>query len=157
MNGLGVWLLASLLLTQTNVFSAKQPFEITISSTTPTVAMGSPPEITVTLKNNSGRALDTSTAWSSATRVDPNWRFDVRDAEGRAVPRRVYSRFALGFGSVVFSAVKPEQSVTDHVDLSRLYVFNKPGKFRIQVSREIPRENGGGTAKSNVITITITK
>jgi hypothetical protein len=39
----------------------------------------------------------------------------------------------------------------------KLYDLSRPGKYKIQVSRAVPEELGGGTIKCNVVTIAITE
>jgi hypothetical protein len=33
--------------------------------------------------------------------------------------------------------------------------MSRPGKYTVQVSRAVPKELGGGTVKSNTLTITV--
>jgi hypothetical protein len=40
--------------------------------------------------------------------------------------------------------------------VSKFYDLSRPEEYKIQVSRAVPKELGGGTIKSNAITITIT-
>jgi hypothetical protein len=39
--------------------------------------------------------------------------------------------------------------------LTKFYDFSRPGNYTVQVSRAVPKELGGGTIKSNIVTITI--
>lgn len=41
--------------------------------------------------------------------------------------------------------------------VTKFYDMSRPGKYTIQVSRAVPKELGGGTVKSNAITVTVTE
>jgi hypothetical protein len=59
-------------------------------------------------------------------------------------------------GSVLFVTIQPGKTHEDSVDISNRYEFDKPGKYSIQIERELPESLGGGVIKSNTITVTVT-
>ena len=137
--------------------SPKQPFAIVISAVESTVKARSSVPIKVQMTNTSSQDLDASGNWSDLTGADPNYVFDVRDSTGKLAPKRVYEHPELQFGKAIFRTVGPGGSITDTPDISRQYDMSRPGKYTIQVRREIPKGLGKGTVKSNVITVTITE
>ena len=90
----------------------------------------------------------------NATNVDPTFLFDLRNDDGHPLPRRVY-RFPENGGHAWFGTLKPGESMKSDADLRRLFDLKRPGKYTLQVSRRVPETLGGGTIKSNVITLTV--
>lgn len=157
MKFLALCLLITSVATEAAAAGTRPRFQILISTQTPRVTLGQAIEIAITLKNNSDRVLDDSANWQEATGADPWWHLIVRDSEGKPVPPRNYKGLAAKFGKVVNRKVGPGGAITDRVDLRRIFDLRSPGKYRVQVNRKIPKENGGGIIKSNVITITVTR
>ena len=137
--------------------SPKQPFVITISPESQTVRSGSEAEITVHLKNTSDRKLDLSANISDLTGVDPNYTYEVRDSSGNLVPQRTYKHPELATGHAVFRTVQPGESVTDSEPIGRLLDVSKPGKYVIQVSRRVSKDEKDGEVKSNKITLAVSQ
>jgi hypothetical protein len=89
--------------------------------------------------------------------MDSNNMFDVRDAAGKAVPKRVYKHPELIVGfSIIGGVLKPGDSATNEYDLSRLVDFSRPGRYSIQMSRFATSQGKNIIVKSNKITIVIT-
>jgi hypothetical protein len=126
----------------------------------PAMKLGSPVVVTVRFTNNSDQVVDASGMWNELTRNDPNFQFDVRDSRGKLVSRRHYPHEELAGGSVYFRDIPPGKSLTENVDLSRIYDFQMPGVYSVRVSRSvslIPKELGNSSIKSKVITVTLEK
>ena len=114
----------------------------------PEVRLGSPVMVIVRFTNNSRRVVNDTAGWSELTRYDPNWEFDVRDAEDRPVPRRHYQHEELAGGSFYFRSIPLGKSLKDSVDLGRIYNFERPGNYTVKVSRLVPLDppqRGKGT------------
>jgi hypothetical protein len=136
---------------------APQPFTITVTAATASVAAGSPVSLTVILKNMSKEPLDDSGSWDDRTHLDPNFKFIVQDAQGRPVPKRIFKHPEFRTGSPLNRTLAPGESVTEEQEVSRLYDFSEPGKYTIQVAMRIPKELGSGMVASNSVTVTVTK
>jgi hypothetical protein len=133
-----------------------QPLAITISTDKAEVKAGSDVWIKVHLTNTSSREIDLSANINDMIRVDPNYVFDVRDASGNPVPKKVHKHPELATGHAVFRSLKPGESVTDEQDISGLDDLSQPGQYAIQVSRRTSDKEKDGLVKSNTITITVT-
>jgi hypothetical protein len=137
--------------------SAKPPAELAITTERPTVKAGSVVAITVHFTNNSKQPIDASGTFSDATGLDSNFQFDVRDANGHLTPKRAYQHPELWSAHAILDRVaKPDETLSEEQDISRLYDVTKPGKYVIKASRAIPKEMGGGVVKSNAVSITVT-
>jgi len=132
----------------------KAPFTLALTTENPTVTLGSNISVTIQWTNTSDKALDSSANILDATNVDPNFVFELLDAKGQALPRKVYN-FPQTFGHAEFGTLKPGETINHTVNIERLYHINEPGKYTLQVSRHVPKELGGGVIKSNKIAITI--
>lgn len=158
-------ILAALLLVATSAVlvlaqdrAAKQPFTIAISPVNATVKAGADVWIKVQLTNTSKQDLDTSANISDLTGLDPNFVPQVRDSRGHLAPKRVYPHPELAGGHPVLDRIlRPGENLAEEQNVSRLYDMTRPGEYVIQVSRDVPKELGKGTVKSNTITITVTK
>ena len=136
--------------------TTKAPFTLVLTMESPTVALGSDVRVKVQWTNTSDKALDSSANILDATNVDPNFRFELLDAHGHATPRKVY-KFPQTSGHAEFGTLKPGETITDDVNLLRLFDLKHPGKYTLRVSRAVPQDLGGGTIKSNIVTITLTQ
>jgi hypothetical protein len=126
----------------------------------PVSKLGSPVVVTVRFTNHSDQTIDASGMWNELTRYDPNLQFDIRDSRGKLVSRRHYPHEELAGGSVYFRDIPPGQSLTENVDLSRIYDFRMPGVYSVRVSRSVslvPKELGNYSIRSKVITVMLEK
>jgi len=91
-------------------------------------------------------------------------RFKVFDGQGNEPARTKYYRSLWGERGdtepqeeinieIVGSLTKPGDSVTEQVDLNKLYKIEKPGIYKIQVEHEDPETKT--LIKSNVVTVTV--
>jgi hypothetical protein len=133
---------------------AKTPFTLVLSAEKATVTLDSDVWVKVRWTNTSDQTLDASANILDATNVDPNFLFEFLDEDGRPVPRKVF-KFPQTSGHAEFGTLSAGESITHDVNLIRLFELKKPGKYRLQASRSIPKALGGGTVKSNVLTITV--
>jgi hypothetical protein len=141
------------------------PFSLSLRSRESVMRAGSQVRVEIAQTNASDRELPVVGS-NLPDRAESHYFIDVRDAKGRSVPDTEYAHTVpnknakpateFGFSEVVYS-LKPGESLTEVVVITKLYDLGQPGRYTVQVSREIPRELGGGTVKSNVITIKVTK
>lgn len=131
----------------------KPPFTLTLSAE-PTASLDSGVWVKLSWTNTSDQALDASANILDATNVDPNFLFELLDKVGRPVPKKVYT-FPQTSGHAEFGTLKAGESITRNVNLVRLFDIKQAGKYTLQVSRRVPETLGGGTIKSNTVTITI--
>jgi hypothetical protein len=133
----------------------KAPFTLVLTMENPTVTLGSDARVKVQWTNTSDKALDSSANILDATNVDPNFLFELLDDSGRPVPKKVY-KFPQTSGHAEFGKLKPGETITHDVNLLRLFDLKHSGKYTLQVSRRVPEALGGGTIKSNIVTIILT-
>jgi len=152
-----VVLIAAALAVPLGFHAANQPFTLVISSEAKSFKTGSAVEVKLSMTNNSDRAIDTSAAISDLMGVDPNFLFDVRDAAGKLVSKRVYEHPELATGHAILNRIiKPGKSLEETPDLSRLYDMSRPGEYDVQASRRASENEKDGVVKSNRIRITVT-
>lgn len=137
--------------------SPKQPFTIVLTSEQPSVKVGVGVWVNVNLTNTSNKEIDTSANINSLTQIDPNFVFDVRDAAGNPVPKKVYKHPELASGKLIMGRfIKPKESLVEQQEVSRLYEMSSPGRYVIQVSRPVSKNPNDDIVKSNKLTITVT-
>lgn len=132
----------------------KAPFTVVLTTENPNATLGSDVWVKVQWTNTSDKPLDSSANILDATNVDPNFLFELVDADGHALPMKVY-KFPQTSGHAEFGTLKPGETIAPNINLIRLYDLKKPGKYTLQVARRVPEELGGGMIKSNKITIAI--
>lgn len=133
----------------------KPPFTIVLIPEKATANLVSDIFIKILWTNDSNETVDASANILDATNLDPNFILDMRDMAKHLVPTKVY-RFPQTSGHAAFGALKPNESMTNEVNLRKLYNLDRPGKYTLRVSRRVPKSLGGGIVKSNIITITLT-
>ena len=130
----------------------KQPFSITITLLSAEVRAGAEVFVRVLLTNTSHSKIGARGIFL-AQGLDTSYRYNCRNAAGNSVAKEIEM-----VGSVHETpALMPGESREQEAPVSRACDLARPGKYTIQVSREIPPELGKGTVKSNRITITVTK
>lgn len=153
---------ALLLLTTSAVFAqvhsrgTKQPFTICISMDNPVVTVGSDVDMRVELTNTSKWDLSAGGILNRDTGIDSQFRFEVHDEQGKLVPIKAYPHPELAGGNAVVRTLKPNERFVETQGMGRLYDLTKPGKYTIQVWRQISNNPKNGAIKSNIITITVT-
>lgn len=125
------------------------PVSLTISGPSQAKA-GTAIEITVTMTNNSTQRIDAGSFYVGG--VDMAYKYEIRDKLGNLIQNKHKEMV----GSARIATLEPGKSIEQKTLLSRVADMSQPGKYVIQVSRAIPKELGGGVAKSNKITVTVT-
>ncbi len=137
--------------------TAKPPFTLVLTAEKPTVSLGSDVWVKVRWTNTSDEELNASAYVDKSTNLDLNYSLEFRDSGGRPVPK-IPDKSPVGrFFDAQFGALKPGETIDNDISLRRLYDLNRPGKYTLQVSRRVPEALGGGTIKSNIITITVSQ
>jgi len=134
---------------------APQPFSLTIEPVQKTYHPASQVEVKLTLTNTSSFQItvrDTN-PWC-------DYALEVHDSRGQSAPETAYKRglrcdFQVTAGRNLITILKPGQSYHDALSVNEVYDLSRPGKYFVQVLRQIPKELGGGTIKSNAITIAV--
>lgn len=138
---------------------AQKPFSITINTATDNLRVGADLRVEITLTNTSASQIHIAKT-NGADDAEIHYTVDVRDDQGNLAPYTTYSRnLKAGTKVLVWSdltyTLEPGGTLKDTALVTKLYDLTRPGKYSIQVSREIPKNLGGGLAKSNVVSVTI--
>jgi hypothetical protein len=131
------------------------PFRLVLDSPHSAVKRGEDLTVRVTLENTSPRPIAVS---ESVGEIQSQYLFEVWDSQGNVPPETERARKLKGpvTSSDVIHTLQPGGKLQNEIVLTQLYDISRSGKYTIQVSRVIPKELGGGVAKSNKITLGIT-
>ena len=133
-------------------------FTLTISTKATEFPVGSRVSIDVVMKNITKHTIDHSDWYSDAGEM--SYSYDVRDEDGKPAEKIVHQNPELDTPGHYWGAILPGESITSKLRISRVYKFERPGKYSIQVSRpDIDfKDDKGNPCKvvSNTITINIT-
>lgn len=133
-------------------------FTLVISTKATEFRVGSRVSIDVIMKNITKHTIDHSDWYSDAGEM--SYSYDVRDEDGNQAEKIVYQHPELDTPSYYWGAIQAGESITSKLRISRIYKFDRPGKYVIQVSRgdqDCLDANGKpAVVLSNTITITIT-
>ena len=132
-----------------------KPFALVLTTKTPKVKQGTAPQVAVSLINCSGKVLGIPTEWWEGVPLDTGYVLTITGQAGGRLRPNVHLN-TLGANIGRFVRVEPGKSYMEQADLSMQYRLEKPGKYRIQVTRKLPQKSGGAVLKSNVLTITVT-
>jgi len=130
------------------------PFKVVVAVENSTVVAGSDVAVDVSLTNTSNQDVSEGVMYKG-TGIDSTLRFEVRDGNGKLVPKRTYPHPELATGSVKFRTISVGETLTQHQTVSALYDLRKPGKYTVQVFRR-SSANPDDDIKSNIVTITVT-
>jgi hypothetical protein len=132
--------------------SNNPPFKIAITTQKTTVVSGEDVLVDVSLTNTSNQDVYEGAAYMTGINLDSTLRFEVRDEDGKLVPKRVYPNEEFRTGSVRFRTIPAGQTLTQTQPVSALYDMRKPGKYTVQVWRGNPDYD----IKSDIVTVTVT-
>jgi hypothetical protein len=136
--------------------SSTPPFALMLEAEENPVKAGSEVKVDITLSNSSNRAMHMSYGLTES-----DYAFEVRDSQNRIPPETEFARKAKGrgyFSNDHLFYLQPGESLPKALlVITKFYDLSRPGKYNVEVSRVTPKELGGGTIKSNVVTITITE
>jgi hypothetical protein len=143
--------------------SQRVPFTIALSAAKSEVMAGEPVDLRVVMTNTSDHDVDCTTNGSNA--LDRSYEYEVTDEQGQPVHK--IEKEHHGGSSIWPCVLKPGQTNTPSGGrISVLYEFGHPGKYTIQVSRNVwgngnrPGTFGRGSdhppvVKSNIIVVTV--
>jgi hypothetical protein len=83
--------------------------------------------------------------------LDTSFQYDCRDARGNPV-RREFAIFGSAHG---VAPLKPGESRDEAAPLSVTCDFSRPGRYEIQVSRNVSSDPAEGVVKSNKVTVMV--
>jgi hypothetical protein len=134
--------------------AAAPTFSLTLSAPKTEVALGGDVWIKIQQTNLSDQTISCSAHVGNG--VNYGFGYEVRDQHGAVVAKVVRPHPELS-ASYNFRPcdLRPSQSKTANTLLSRLYEFDQPGEYTIQVSRPDAGNSKGGDVKSNTITISV--
>jgi hypothetical protein len=139
----------------TSAQNSTTPFALTLEAEENPVQADSEVKVDITLRNSSNRAMYTTMGLSEV-----DYALDVRDSQNRKPPETEYARNLKGrayfFNETTFYLQPGESLPKAPLVVSKFYDLSRPAKYAIQVSRAVPKELGGGTIKSNTLTVTVT-
>ena len=138
------------------------PFSLAITVADQSVKLGTQVRVTITLKNNSGHDIAINRS-SVPGEAEFHYSVLLLDDDGKPVPGTKYWRILQGkehetyTENVLSVTIHPNEGAKDDFTLNKLFDLSKPGKYTLQVAREIPQNLGKGLVKSNVLSLVITK
>ena len=137
---------------------AKAPFTLTLSAKTYEFRAGSDVKIEIVQTNVSDKAIDCTDRGGGGINLE--YRYDVRDEDGSSAEKAIRPHMELDTGDIHPCNLPPGESSSSRILLSRIYKFDRPGKYTVQVFRFDPdlTDAQGNPVKvlSNTSTITIT-
>ena len=139
------------------------PLSVSIEIDNSSVKLGADIQVKATLKNNTDQDIQVSelrmegdSRLEYKVNVERDDHTAVAKKYAEKLRRHEVSRDPLATGSVQFVPIQPGKTHEGGVNISNRYEFDKPGKYSIQLERELPESLGGGVIKSNTITVTVT-
>lgn len=129
------------------------PFSLAISPLKSTVAPGADVWVKVTITNTSSHDIDCTANFVNGT--DRSYHYDVWDSQLKS-KRKLNMHPESVSGSIQMCTLAPGQSVTHDTRISWLNDFSQPGKYTIQLSRNVSSNDHDGSVKSNKVEIVVT-
>jgi hypothetical protein len=130
--------------------SDRDPFRITIKTSTEQVVAGTQVDLEINVLNTSAEAMVASSGFQ-AYDGDTTYEYSCHDSSGNSVSKEI-----LTIGSVHDPpSIEPGEAYTSTVFLNRVCDLNRPGRYEIQLSRGVPMGRSDFVVRSNKITITV--
>jgi hypothetical protein len=132
-------------------------FSLAISTPRETVKTGSNIELLVKLTNDTNHEITLS---SRNTYCD--YKLEVGDSNGHSAPETEQKRTLncsayADAGRHVIIQLKPGEHHEDLIFMNQLFDMNRPNKYTVRLTRDIPKQLGQGQVSSNTIAITVTE
>ncbi len=138
--------------------SITTPYTLTLSAQKPEFRIGDEVKITIVQTNTSNHTVEC--VYRGYNGVNSEYHYDVRDEDGKAAEKAVWPHMDTTPNDFHDCGIDPGKSSTNSIMLSRVYKFDRPGKYVVQVFRfdQDTKDDAGLPVKvwSNSITITIT-
>jgi hypothetical protein len=130
--------------------SDRDPFRITIKTSTEQVVAGTQVDLEINVLNTSAETMVARSGFQ-AYDGDPTYEYICHDSSGNSVSKEI-----LMVGSVHDPpSIAPGETYTSRVFLNRVCDLNRPGRYDIQLSRAVPMGRSDFIVKSNKITISV--
>ena len=130
--------------------SCRDPFKITIKTTSEKVVAGTEIELKISVLNTSAETMVARSGFQ-AYAGDPTYEYTCKNSSGNSVSKDIFM-----VGSVHDPpSIKPEETYTSTVLLNRVCDVSRPDRYDIQLSRGVPMGHHDRVVKSNKITITV--
>src|SRR5258708_4630934 len=150
--------------TNQSATSQRPVISVTLSSVSTVIKLGSEIRLKIVVTNTSDHDLHLRRSIGKDQGEFLN-RFEVYDEQGNAAVKTKYYKDITGekieneepqelYLNFAGSLLKPGESLNEEVILNKLYVFDKPGKYTIQVEHEDPETKT--LIKSNTVIRTLT-
>jgi hypothetical protein len=147
--------------------AAAPPLTIQVSTQDAAYKVGQEIRIVLNLTNATDHDVTVSRARGDAV-AELSYSIEVWKGDGAPAQKTEYLRKLTGeykdpkhptifLSSSTQLRLKPGESLREQAVLTKLYVLDKAGSYKIQASHAIPEQLGGGVAKSNLLTITVKK
>ena len=137
--------------------AAGLPFALSISAEDAVVKPQANLYVNIQMTNTSKHDIDCSGSDIGMLGMDVKYHYDVRDSSGNPVPTRQMKHPELATGHFRLCTLKPGKTANSNGNLiTKLYDLSQPGKYVIQVSRDVSENPIDGMVKSNKITVTVT-
>jgi hypothetical protein len=169
---LSMWSVLTVLLASTPCLPQTSPdvsstlnagYSLTIAPPTDQIHLGTPINITITVKNTSNsdiywRAELDNTAYHAFHFLLTKDEKEVETTRFHRILRNEprpddQPETAWGSGSSVLSAVKPGKSFTLTIDLNKLYEIKRPGQYTLKISRT--EDDNKTIVHSNTVTLNV--
>jgi hypothetical protein len=131
---------------------ATLPFSLLLAAQ-PIVQAGSPAMVELTTTNNLSTPLRLG-----KTNPGMEYQIQVWDENVHPVNQTPLYKELQNPGYVFRSTsliLKPHESSKESFDVAPFFDFSKPGKYRIQLQRLLPKQFGNGAVKSNPVVVTV--
>lgn len=139
-------------------YSSSQAISLTISAGAGSLSIRHPLPIQVRLTNTSPSEIRVRRALAAGS-AELTYTIVMLDSQGHAVPRTHYGQEAQNRHLIVtrtISPVAPGASLTETMDLAKLFEVTEAGTYAVRVGRRWPGETKN-MIWSNTLTLTITK
>lgn len=133
-----------------------EPLSLSVTPAEQTVGVGAEIKVRTKLTNITNHVLS-----FFDTNFDCDYMTEMRDDSGNPAPETHYKKqlscneSVVGDSRNILVTLKPQESVMEEIQVTRLYELNHPGNYVLQVRRRIPKDVGNGPIKSNSVTITV--
>jgi hypothetical protein len=136
--------------------AGRKPFSLDISGPLSPVKSGSEVSVKIAMTNLSKQEI-----YIFKNNPACNYGLEVKDSKSELAPETELGRNGCSgmriMGKNFMLTLKPNESTDEQLNITSLRDMRRPGRYRVKVSRDIPKEIGEGAIVSNIIEVTVTK